>query len=132
MKTVAGRARDRACGKGTAESALEEQVADLGSLRQGQDTGLLFSVDDQGVFIIVDDMGLVIDLNGIGETQDQPEPVYFLRGDADGDGEYFALIDAIKTLKYLFVAGESEPPCLAAVDVDEVVTRCAVNAIQPS
>lgn len=42
----------------------------------------------------------------------------FLRGDCDGNGEVFALIDAIFVLEWGFLGGEN-PPCLDAADVDD-------------
>lgn len=41
----------------------------------------------------------------------------FLRGDADGDGAFSALVDVLYLLSFAFLGGP-EPPCLEAADVD--------------
>lgn len=42
----------------------------------------------------------------------------FTRGDADGDGEFSGLFDAIFVLEYGFLQGKT-PPCLDAADADD-------------
>ena len=41
----------------------------------------------------------------------------FLRGDCDGNGQVFAILDALFLLEFGFIEG-TEPPCLAAADTD--------------
>ena len=43
--------------------------------------------------------------------------VAFERGDADGNGSVFGLLDALYLLEWVFTSGPA-PPCLAAADVD--------------
>ncbi len=42
----------------------------------------------------------------------------FLRGDADGNGVFFAIVDALYVLTYGFLDGPA-PPCLDAADMDD-------------
>ena len=49
----------------------------------------------------------------------------FLRGDADGNGTVFGLLDALAILEWFFT-GASEPPCLDAADVDDNGTVSAI------
>ena len=41
----------------------------------------------------------------------------FLRGDVNGDGSVFAIIDALALLEFGFTSGTT-PPCMDAADVD--------------
>ena len=43
----------------------------------------------------------------------------FLRGDANGDGTFSALTDAITLFAFGFVPGSPSPPCLDAADADD-------------
>ncbi len=48
-----------------------------------------------------------------------PVDVVYMRGDADGDGSFNALIDALYILAFQFIAASPEPPCLDAADAND-------------
>ena len=50
-------------------------------------------------------------------TEGAPGP-QFVRGDADADGIFNPLVDALAILSYGFIPGSAVPPCLAAADCD--------------
>ncbi len=52
-------------------------------------------------------------LDSLGTSPTGPR---YLRGDANGDFSFTALLDALFILNFGFVAGSPEPPCLAAAD----------------
>lgn len=55
-------------------------------------------------------------LNMYGEPAPPKGPI-FLRGDSDGNGTFFALVDALHVLDYGFTDGD-DPPCFDAADAD--------------
>ncbi|MCZ6794784.1 MAG: metallophosphoesterase [Planctomycetota bacterium] len=63
----------------------------------------------------IDIEGEVIDRFSIRKGGEAAQPLYFVRGDADGDGDAL-LTDAVVILSFLFTGGV--PPCLAASDVN--------------
>ncbi len=44
--------------------------------------------------------------------------VPFIRGDANGDGQFAGITDALQILNFLFLSNQPPPPCLAAADAD--------------
>lgn len=63
----------------------------------------------------------VANADGLAVFLNEPDhgPATFIRGDADADGVFNVLADAIFILNFGFVAGSPEPPCMDSADVDD-------------
>ena len=79
---------------------------------------------DPVVPILVDLFDVQPPVEQLCGTVSTANPVVFIRGDVDGDGAAFPILDALALLEYGFTNGD-EPPCFDAADTD------ADNAVFP-
>ena len=79
---------------------------------------LIFVVDTAGNGITPTTIPTPLQLDGALVEINDGVPL-FIRGDVDDDGVFVTLIDGLFLLRYGFIAGSPEPPCLSSADFDD-------------